>query len=410
MEKYFINMTTSQNAKFGDIAEVVMGQSPLGNTCNYSGKGVPLLNGPTEFGSRFPTPIQFTSDPKRKASKGDLLFCVRGSTTGRMNWADREYAIGRGLAAIRHSGGGELNPFLKGVIDNNLRKLLAQATGSTFPNISKDQLDELKVVLPAISIQKIIALILSSYDILIENSEQRINILKNMAQILYTEWFVKFKFPGHEKTRLVNSLPEGWEYKRIDDVARVIRGTSYSSEQINDDFGDYYLVNLKSFNRGGGFRYDGKKYFSGIINRDQLLSQGDIVVAVTDMTTDRAVIARPARIPHIKNQNVTFSADVVKIIPQKLPPTFTYYCLLDYRFTETTKNKANGANVLHLKPQAISEYKILIPNPDLMEKFEKLCVGIVNLIGKLSEKNENLNKVRDLLIPQLVTGRRELKQ
>lgn len=403
-------MVTPQNAKLGDIAKVIMGQSPLGNTCNYNGKGTPLLNGPTEFGSRFPTPIQFTSDPKRKASKGDLLFCVRGSTTGRMNWADREYAIGRGLAAISHTGGAELNPFLKGVIDNNLKKLLAQATGSTFPNVSKDQLVDLKVVLLSQSEQKLIGLMLSSYDALIENNEERIKVLEEIAQRLYTEWFVKFKFPGYENIKMVNGLPEGWEYKKIDDVARVIRGTSYSSEQINDDFGDYYLVNLKSFNRGGGFRYDGEKYFSGTINRDQILIQGDIVVAVTDMTTDRAVIARPARIPNIKNKNVTFSADVVKIISQKLPPTFAYYCLLDYRFTETTKNKANGANVLHLKPQAILEYKILVPTPNLMEKFENMCVGIANLIDKLSEKNEKLTIMRDLLIPQLVTGKREVKE
>jgi type I restriction enzyme, S subunit len=83
-------------------AEIVMGQSPPGESCNTAGVGVPLLNGPTEYGPYHPTPVQFTTDARKIARLGDLLFCVRGSTTGRMNWADREYAIGRGVAAIRH--------------------------------------------------------------------------------------------------------------------------------------------------------------------------------------------------------------------------------------------------------------------------------------------------------------------
>lgn len=85
-----------------DNAEIVMGQSPPGESCNAEGVGLPLLNGPTEFGPHHPSPVQFTTDARKRARAGDLRFCVRGSTTGRMNWADREYAIGRGVAAIRH--------------------------------------------------------------------------------------------------------------------------------------------------------------------------------------------------------------------------------------------------------------------------------------------------------------------
>lgn len=126
---------------FGDIAEIIMGQSPSGETCNELGNGVPLLNGPTEFGNYHPSPVQFTTDPKKFAEIGDLLFCVRGSTTGRMNWADQRYAIGRGLAAIRHKNAKNLQPFLKGVIDYYLPMLLTEATGSTFPNVSSQQLN-----------------------------------------------------------------------------------------------------------------------------------------------------------------------------------------------------------------------------------------------------------------------------
>ena len=85
----------------GDIAEIIMGQSPAGDTCNDVGEGTPLLNGPTEFGHKHPSPVQFTTDAKKVSLPNDLLFCVRGSTTGKMNWADRQYAIWHAWAGIR---------------------------------------------------------------------------------------------------------------------------------------------------------------------------------------------------------------------------------------------------------------------------------------------------------------------
>jgi len=85
-------MTEWKESTLGEIADIIMGQSPTGETCNNDGEGFPLLNRPTEFGDRKPLPTQFTIDPKKIAEAGDLLFCVRGSTTGRMNWADRATA------------------------------------------------------------------------------------------------------------------------------------------------------------------------------------------------------------------------------------------------------------------------------------------------------------------------------
>ncbi len=290
----------------------------------------------------------------------------------------------------------------------------SDGSGSTVSNLRLPLIENTLVDLPDPQIQIRIASALSTYDDLIENNEKRIKTLEEMAQLLYTEWFVKFKFPGHEKVKMVDSgtkydkIPEGWKVKKLSEVANIIRGRSYSSEDINDFIGDYYMVNLKSFNRGGGFRFDGVKYFSGTINSNQSLEAGDIVVAVTDMTTDRAVIARPARVPEINGQ-VTFSADVVKINSDVLPNSFLYKILSSYRFTETTKQKANGANVLHLKPTAILEYDAIIPDHKSLIEFAKLCEPAINEVDKLVKQIDILIKTRDLLIPQLVTGKREIK-
>lgn len=272
----------------------------------------------------------------------------------------------------------------------------------------------LQIELPDIPTQARIASVLSAYDDLIENNEKRIRALEEMAQLLYSEWFLKFKFPGHEKVKMVDSvteyglIPKGWAVKKLGEVSSIVRGCSYSGNEIDDFVGDYYIVNLKSFNRGGGFRFDGAKYYSGSINNNQFLETGDIVVAVTDMTNDRAVIARPARIPEI-NRKITLSADVVKINSDVMPRSYIYQLLSSYQFTETTKQKANGANVLHLKPTAILEFVTLIPEIQILKKFDILCEPTAREIDKLLKQNDNLSKTRDLLIPHLVTGKRKLK-
>lgn len=135
-------------APFSEVATVIMGQSPEGDDCNNDGVGEPLLNGPTEFGFYSPTPVQWTTNGKKYCVDGDLLFCVRGSTTGRMNWANQSYVIGRGLAAIRHKKDVGLNWFVKAMIDYSLQEILAAATGSTFPNVGKDLLNGFLVTIP----------------------------------------------------------------------------------------------------------------------------------------------------------------------------------------------------------------------------------------------------------------------
>ena len=123
--------------KLGDVAEIIMGQSPKGEPYNTEGIGVPLLNGPTEFGPSHPDPASWTTAPTKICEQSDLLFCVRGSTTGRMNWADQPYCLGRGVAAFRaKSNNREDTRFIYHQLQLRLPALLANASGSVFPNLS----------------------------------------------------------------------------------------------------------------------------------------------------------------------------------------------------------------------------------------------------------------------------------
>jgi len=142
--------------RIGDenISTIIMGQSPEGNSYNRDGIGVPLLNGPTEFGARYPTPVQWTTESARLCQEGDILFCVRGSTTGRMNWADRQYCIGRGLAAIRPNRNNCLSEFLFAFVQTQTAAILHRGEGGVFPNFNKDQLAAMELPLPPIDEQR----------------------------------------------------------------------------------------------------------------------------------------------------------------------------------------------------------------------------------------------------------------
>lgn len=174
----------------GDLAEVVMGQSPAGSDCNRVGEGWPLLNGPTEFGMRHPLPAQWTKAPTKWAEPGDVLFCVRGSTTGRMNIADQKYVIGRGIAAIRSKNAG-LTPFVRYAVEWRLAALLSLTTGSTFPNLSRESIAGLHLPNPPVDEQRRIVEVLGALDDLIDTNNRLIEKSKSLSTTLFSSMLEK---------------------------------------------------------------------------------------------------------------------------------------------------------------------------------------------------------------------------
>jgi type I restriction enzyme S subunit len=128
-----------------DIASVVMGASPPGATYNDLGIGVPLVNGPVEYGDFFVEKKKWTTQPTRLSCKGDLILCVRGST-GRRAFADDEYCLGRGVCAIRALRSAQA--LINRLVLDGLAELLSKTTGSVFPNLSSKDIKSLRVVVP----------------------------------------------------------------------------------------------------------------------------------------------------------------------------------------------------------------------------------------------------------------------
>lgn len=136
--------------KLEEIATIVMGLSPSGDSYNLNGEGIPLINGPVEFGDYFPVKTKWTTEPTRMAESGDLIFCVRGSTTGRRVIADDSYCIGRGVCAIRAKNNARV--FLYQTINSGIEDLLTKTTGSVFPSLSAPDIKNFSIVVPPWSI------------------------------------------------------------------------------------------------------------------------------------------------------------------------------------------------------------------------------------------------------------------
>jgi len=281
-------------------------------------------------------------------------------------------------------------------------------SGSAQQSLNRNYVYMVPVKHVPLPIQLRIASILSAYDDLIENSQRRIKILEEMARRLYREWFVYFRFPGYEGCRFVESplgeIPEGWEVKRLGELASTFRGRSYRSVDLASEDGLPFL-NLKCLDRDGGFRRSGLKRYTGDFKDAHVARKGDIVMAVTDMTQERRIVARAAIVPSLGQGFGIFSMDLVRIEPkQGIVKPFLYSFLRHSSFADEVKNYANGANVLHLSPDRIAEYELILPSDSLRHRYAAFVAPILEEIDVLENSIENLHSTRDLLLPRLLSG------
>jgi type I restriction enzyme S subunit len=298
--------------------------------------------------------------------------------------------------------------YVKYLIDTLKLGMQNVSRGTTQDNLSLDKLLSFQMSVPSVVEQRRIASILSAYDGLIENNTRRIVILEEMARRIYEEWFVRFRFPGHELARMVESelgpVPEGWKIGTVADIADVYRGRSYKGSELAAS-GGWPFVNLKCIDRDGGYRASGLKHYTGAFNDSQAVRDGDLVMAVTDMTQERRIVARVARISQLGGETGVISMDLVRIAPpDDIPSAYLYAMFRWSGFADEVKQHANGANVLHLLPARIGEYRLAIPPAPLARQFGDVVAEMLHLGDVLETQNANLRTTRDLLLPKLISG------
>jgi len=339
---------------------------------NFSGGGAKFANGDTIFARITP------------CLENGKIVKIQGLKEG-VGFGSTEFFVFRGKDGISDS---DFVYYLSrtDTIRDPAVKSMVGASGRQRAN--KTVVDSVQVTAPDLSQQKQIASVLSTYDNLIENNNRRIQILEQMAQAIYQEAFATING---------KNAP-------LSDVITIYRGKSYAGDELSDTEG-LPFVNLKCIDRDGGFRKSGLKRFTGKYKDTQKVIAGDIVMAVTDMTQDRRIIARAARIPTLDGGFGIISMDLVKIEPKDSNDKDYIYSLLRWSdFSDEVKNHANGANVLHLIPDRITDYKTHIASIGRQEEFGRKVNPILTLIDKFELQNENLRRSRDLLLPKLVTG------
>lgn len=285
--------------------------------------------------------------------------------------------------------------------------LLGTANGATVAHVNLSTIRNLKIQLPPINIQCHIVDILSAYDELIEVNQKQIRLLEEAARRLYREWFVDLRFPGHEDTPITDGIPAGWTSLALSQIFDYTRGKSYSSEELSNTDG-ICLINLNNVNAWGGYKRGVEKRFTGTYSENHEVKSGDIIMAVTDMTQERRLVGHVALVP-VLAEKALISMDLIKITPKEPVTHYFLYSMLRFSsITEQISQYANGANVLHLRPENIARLKAYIPSKSIMMRFEKIVANYYAKIEPLEKQILLLQEARDRLLPKLMNGEIEV--
>ena len=406
-------------ALLSEAAEVVMGQSPPGDAYNSVGNGVPLLNGPTEFGPVHPSPAQWTTLPTKFANAGDVLFCVRGSTTGRQNVADRRYCIGRGLAAIRGKPDRAHTPFLRHVLARLAEDVLREArgSGSTFPNITADRLHAQLIALPPLGEQKKIAAVLSSVDEVIEATQAVIDQLQVVKKAMMFELLTR-GLPGRHtrfKQTEIGEVPEEWEVVRMEALAIPdgMVGGPFGSDLTSKDYVPSPGVPII---RGGNVSMGRFHESDFVFVSDQkarslarnAAKPGDIVMTQRGVSLGEATV-----IPAAPRWNAfIISQTMMRMTPDasKVSPQFLIHYTCSPCAQSWLSNHAIATGQPHLNLGIYRDLPAVVPARDEQQAIAEVLDRVSQTLDANVSLDDGLRRIKRGLMSVLLTGEIRVKQ
>ena len=322
----------------------------------------------------------FVAD-KKKLCLSQRLFCIR---------ANPEVIEPRFLFYVFNS------PF-------NRKQIDLKATGTTVLGIRQPDLRKIPIIVPPLPTQRKIASILSAYDDLIENNTRRIKILEDMAATIYRQWFVEFRFPGHENVPMVESelglIPQGWEVGRLGDLCSVVPGYAFKSKDWQDK--GVAVVKIKNIKSDNTIDTQNVNCVSPEILLPKLdkyrLENADFLIAMTGATAGKIGRLRTKTIMML-NQRVA-----------KLNPIDGYrdyiWCKISLEETQNAFFRlADGAAQPNMSGSQIANYKTIHPSLSICNNFSSVVREMLIQTDNLILRNSNLRQTRDLLLPKLISG------
>lgn len=262
-----------------------------------------------------------------------------------------------------------------------------QSDKAAVPGVDRNVLHEIKVRAPDTAIQESIADLLSAYDDLIENNRRRMRLLEEAARLLYREWFVRLRFPGHEHTRLANGIPEGWEKRSVGELAGVMMGQSPESKFYNE-VGEGLPFHQGVANFGDRF----------VTNRIHTTAQNRIAEAGDILCSVRAPVGRL----NITLNKIVIGRGLAALRSHSGNQSFLFYQLCNHFFKEDLIGA--GSIFASVTKTEFENQKMLTPSKTLLQAFEEVSAPIDNQLRVLHLQNQKLRAARDLLLPRLMNG------
>lgn len=284
----------------------------------------------------------------------------------------------------------------------NHSDITGYVTGSAQPKLSQGSLNKIKIELPDLPTQQKIANILSRYDEAIENNNKRIKLLEQMAQNLYKEWFVRFRFPGYKNCEFENGIPVGWNVEKLGNFCKITDGTHDTPAQVEEGIP---LVTGKAIRNGRidfSIPYNISVEDHEKIKKRSGLKTGDILFSNIG-TIGNVCLVNYDREFSVKNM-IIFKLESIN------QSMYLFYLLnsdsIQFLFTAQT----NGASQQFLGLDFMRRFKILLPSEEIIKLFGEKEVLIIQQINIFQQQNQNLAKQRNLLLPRLMSGKLEVEE
>lgn len=296
--------------------------------------------------------------------------------------------------------------------------------GAGVPTLNQNHLHSLKIKIHEIEIQQKIASILSAYDRLIENNTRRIRLLEQMAENLYKEWFVRFRFPGHENVEMVKSkygrVPSNFNIIKMQEAFDYYIGGGWGQEEQTNDFSVQASVI-----RGTDFpkvrQYDistcPRRFHKKRNYQARQLEDGDIIMEISGGTSEqpvgRVALITQEIIDRFEDSKVICASfcKLIRLQMNLVSPYFFYYWMsFLYNTRMITRFQLQSTGIVNFQFESfLRKGEIMLPTMTIMKSFEKRISSIHKQINKLAQQNTLLTRQRDLLLPRLMSGKIEVK-
>lgn len=364
--------------------------------------------------------------------KDSVLLAMYGATVGKLGVLGIESSCNQACAAMVPKDGIVDYRFLYYLLLNHRELIISQATGGAQQNLSGELIKGFTFDFPTFNEQEAISEVLWNLDEKIRVNNKVFKTLEELAQTIFKSWFIEFDpvkakmagikplgmsdyvaelFPDSMEDSGIGLIPKGWTYDSLSQHISVTKGKSYKSSELEES--ETALVTLKSFVRGGGYRFDGLKSFSGEYKPEQVVQPGELVVSFTDVTQAADVIGKPAIVlgnPQFVQLVASLDVGIVRPKSAQVGTYFLNQLFLTSIFNSHVRGYTNGTTVLHLGKGALEDFMFPLPSKRVLEAFEEFANSIFGQIQSLYLQNLNLQALRDSLLPRLISGELQIPE